>query len=39
MIITGNNEEEISDLKKKLFMEFEMKNLGNLKYFLWIEVF
>ena len=39
MVITGNNEEEISDLKKKLFMEFEMKDLGNLKYFLGIEVF
>ena len=39
MGITGNNEEEISDLKKKLFMEFEMKDLGNLKYFLGIEVF
>ena len=39
MVITGNNEEEISDLKRKLFMEFEMKDLGNLKYFLGIEVF
>ena len=38
MIIIGNNEEEISDLKKKSFMEFEMKDLGNLKYFLGIEV-
>ena len=38
MVITGNNEEEISYLKKKLFMEFEMKDLGNLKYFLGIEV-
>ncbi|XP_057543835.1 uncharacterized mitochondrial protein AtMg00810-like [Amaranthus tricolor] len=37
MVITGNNEEEISDLKK-LFMEFEMKDLGNLKYFLRIKV-
>ena len=37
MVITGNNEEEISNLKK-LFMEFEMKDLGNLKYFLGIEV-
>ena len=39
MVITGNNEEEISDIKKKLFMEYEMKDLGNLKYFLGIEVF
>ncbi|XP_057518020.1 uncharacterized mitochondrial protein AtMg00810-like [Amaranthus tricolor] len=38
MIITGNNEEEISDLKKKLFMEFEMEDLGNLKYFLGFDV-
>uniref|UniRef100_A0A803MVW8 Reverse transcriptase Ty1/copia-type domain-containing protein n=1 Tax=Chenopodium quinoa TaxID=63459 RepID=A0A803MVW8_CHEQI len=35
MIITGNDEEEIADLK--LFREFE-KDLGNLKYFLGIEV-
>uniref|UniRef100_A0A803NB30 Reverse transcriptase Ty1/copia-type domain-containing protein n=1 Tax=Chenopodium quinoa TaxID=63459 RepID=A0A803NB30_CHEQI len=38
MIITGNDEEEIADLKGKLFQEFEMKDLGNLKYFLGIEV-
>ena len=39
MVITGNNEEEISNLKRKLFIEFEMMDLGNLKYFLSIEVF
>ena len=39
IIITGNNEEEISNLKEKLFKEFEMKDLENLKYFLGIEVF
>ena len=38
MVITGNNEEKISNLKKKLFMEFEMKDSGNLKYFLGIKV-
>lgn len=38
MIITGKNEEKISNLKKKLFMEFEMKDLDNLNYFLGIEV-
>ena len=38
MVITGNNEEEISELKKSLFMEFEMKDLRNLKCFLGIEV-
>nr|GEV39216.1 putative ribonuclease H-like domain-containing protein [Tanacetum cinerariifolium] len=38
MIITGNDEEEIKKLKGELFTEFEMKDLGILKYFLGIEV-
>nr|GFA25451.1 putative reverse transcriptase, RNA-dependent DNA polymerase [Tanacetum cinerariifolium] len=38
MVITGNDEEEIKRLKEGLFTEFEMKDLGNLKYFLEIEV-
>nr|XP_043615974.1 secreted RxLR effector protein 161-like [Erigeron canadensis] len=38
MIITGNNEKEIKKLKEELCAEFEMKDLGNLKYFLGIEV-
>lgn len=38
MIITGNDDEEISRLQKQLASEFEMKNLGGLKYFLGIEV-
>ena len=38
MIITGNDKEEISRLQKHLAAEFEMKNLGGLKYFLGIEV-
>ena len=38
MIIIANDVEEIKELKKKLFLEFEMKDLGNLKYFLGIEV-
>lgn len=38
MIITGNDENEIQSLKRRLFGEFEMKDLGNLKYFLGIEV-
>ena len=37
IVITRNNEEKISDLKKT-FIEFKMKDLGNLKYFLGIEV-
>ncbi|KAL6294169.1 hypothetical protein ACE6H2_002311 [Prunus campanulata] len=38
MIITGNDTQEISRLQKCLAKEFEMKNLGGLKYFLGIEV-
>lgn len=37
MIITGDDTEEITKLKKQLATE-EMKNLGGLKYFLGIEV-
>nr|GEZ94248.1 putative ribonuclease H-like domain-containing protein [Tanacetum cinerariifolium] len=33
-----NDEEEIKRLKEGLFAEFEMKDLGNLKYFLGIEI-
>jgi Reverse transcriptase (RNA-dependent DNA polymerase) len=38
MIITGDDQDEIDRLEKKLFEEFEMKDLGGLKYFLGIEV-
>ena len=38
MIITGDDIEEISRLQEQLSIEFEMKNLGGLKYFLGIEV-
>ena len=38
MIITGDDEEEIVNLQRYLVSEFEMKNLGGLKYFLGIEV-
>nr|GEX88591.1 putative ribonuclease H-like domain-containing protein [Tanacetum cinerariifolium] len=38
MIVTGDDKEEITKLKKYLFTEFEMKDLGRLKYFLRNEV-
>ena len=38
MIIIGDNEKEIADLQRYLASEFEMKNLGGLKYFLGIKV-
>nr|GEY82962.1 putative reverse transcriptase, RNA-dependent DNA polymerase [Tanacetum cinerariifolium] len=38
IIITGNDEEEMTRLRTNLFKEFEMKDLGRLKYFLGIEV-
>ena len=38
MIITGDDREEIANLKEKLFQEVEMKDLGRLKYFLGIDV-
>nr|GEW54323.1 putative RNA-directed DNA polymerase [Tanacetum cinerariifolium] len=38
MIITGNDEEEMTRLRTNLFKEFKMKDLGRLKYFLGIEV-
>ena len=38
MIITGNDKEEFAELRHQLFKEFEMKDLGRLKYFLGIEV-
>jgi Reverse transcriptase (RNA-dependent DNA polymerase) len=38
MVITGDDMIEIRDLEERLSREFEMKNLGGLKYFLGIEV-
>ncbi|XP_074377149.1 secreted RxLR effector protein 161-like [Apium graveolens] len=38
MIITGNNEQEINKLKDELAIRFEMKNLGELKHFLGLEI-
>jgi hypothetical protein len=38
MIITGDDTDEIKRLQECLSTEFEMKDLGGLKYFLGIEV-
>ncbi|CAN6709377.1 unnamed protein product [Malus baccata var. baccata] len=38
MIITGDDSEEMMKLEQNLAVEFEMKNLGDLKYFLGVEV-
>jgi hypothetical protein len=38
MIITRDDTKEICKLQKQLAMDFEMKNMGGLKYFLGIEV-
>ncbi|CAH9082663.1 unnamed protein product [Cuscuta europaea] len=38
IILTGNYCKEIEDLKKKLAQEFEIKDLGELKYFLGMEI-
>ena len=38
LIITRDSDTDISDLKKLLKQKFEMKDLGELRYFLSIEV-
>jgi transposase InsO family protein len=38
IVITGDDHEEIAHLKKHLAQEFEVKDLGQLRYFLGIEV-
>ena len=38
IILTGDFAEEMSKLKRLLAKEFEIKDLGNLKYFLGMEV-
>jgi len=38
IVITGNDQEGIKDLKQHLFSNFQTKDLGRLRYFLGIEV-
>ncbi|PRQ35290.1 putative RNA-directed DNA polymerase [Rosa chinensis] len=38
MIVTGDDPKEMNELQKYMSKEFEMKDLGQLKYFLGIEV-
>ena len=38
MVVTGDDPVEMASLQKRLSLEFEMKDLGQLKYFLGIEV-
>ena len=38
MVVTGNDDYELKDLQSRLATEFELKDLGPLKYFLGIEV-
>ena len=38
LIITGDNDELVQKIKHNMSNEFEMKDLGELKYFLGIEV-
>lgn len=37
MVITGNDEDKITKLKKKLPEEFDLKDLEKLRYFLGVE--
>lgn len=38
IILTGDNIDEMEQLKKSLASEFEIKDLGQLRYFLGMEV-
>lgn len=38
IVVTGNDEVEIAQLKRNLLREFEIKDLSSLKYFLGIKV-
>ena len=37
IIVTGNDEAEIGRIKQRLAQDFEMKDIGNLRYFLKME--
>jgi len=37
IVITGNNVTRITQLKNHLFSHFQTKDLGRLKYFLYID--
>ena len=38
MLIAGHSKKDIADIKQKLFNQFDMKDLGELWYFLGIEI-
>ena len=38
IVITGNDQDGITDLKQHLFKHFQTKDLSRLKYFLGIDV-
>ena len=38
IVITGSDHDGIQKLKQHLFSHFQTKDLGKLKYFLWIEI-
>ena len=38
LLITGNNEQMITEAKENLHQQFKLKDLGELKYFLGVEV-
>ena len=38
IVLTGDDDEEIDSLKNILEKEFEIKDLGSLKYFLGMEI-
>ncbi|RDX93744.1 Copia protein, partial [Mucuna pruriens] len=38
IIVIGSDEEQIAQLRRELVIHFEMKNLGEAKYFLGLEI-